>query len=204
VTTTPTLPRILAGAAACAVLLVAAAIAGAPDASAHAGGRAQLYIERFRMQPAPAGWEVQVTLVDADSGRPEPGCAVSVTGSGPSGTSFGPTDLTDPTNRGRYSGAVPATPGQWTILVNAHDLPGGPAAVAVSKRYEVRLTPGQVSDPGQPATVATAHHSPPAPLARLAGLVLTGACVIAALRLARTRRRPAPSPRPINEGNALR
>jgi len=189
VTPTPTLPRILARAAACGFVLVTAAMVAAPAASAHAGGRAQLYIERFGMQPEAAGWEVQVALADADSGRPEPGFAVSVSGSGPSGTSFGPTELTDSTNRGRYSGAVPATPGRWTVVVNARDVPGGPAAVAVSRRYEVTLTPGQASDAGRSATVAGARHWPPVPLVRLAGLVLTGACVTAALRLAGRRRR---------------
>jgi hypothetical protein len=193
VTPTPTLPRILARAAVCAGVLVTTAMATAPDASAHAGGRAQLYIERFRMQPTPAGWEVQVALADADSGRPEPGFAVSVSGNGPSGTSFGPTDLTDSMNRGRYAGAVPATPGQWTVVVNAHDVPGGPAAVAVSRRYEVTLTPGQASDPGRSA--AAAHHWPPAPVTRLAGLVLTAACATAAVRLARTRRQRTVSAR---------
>jgi len=170
------------------VVVIGLSIAAAPAASAHAGGQAQLYIERVTLQPGPAGWDVQVTLIDADSGHPEPGFAVSVTGSGPSGASFGPLDLTDRRNGGRYSGAVPATPGQWTMIVNAHDVPGGPAAVALSRRYDVTLTPGQVSEPGAAVTVGTgAHHSSRLPL--LAGLVLTCACVVAAVRLARNRNR---------------
>ena len=187
----PTLRRVLSRAGASALAVISLSIAAAPLASAHAGGRAQLYIERFEVQPGPAGWDVQVTLIDADSGQPEPGFAVSVSGSGPSGASFGPADLADRTNRGRYSGAVPATPGQWTMLVNAHDVPGGPTAVAVSKRYEVTLTPGQALDRGgSSATVAPAtHHSLPSPLPLLAGVVLTGACIIAGARIARTHRR---------------
>jgi hypothetical protein len=195
----------LARGGASALAVISVSIATAPVASAHAGGRAQLYIESFKVQPGPAGWDVQVTLTDADSGQPEPGFAVSVSGSGPSGASFGPADLADSTNRGRYSGAVRATPGQWTMLVNAHDVPGGPAAVAVSKRYEVTLTPGQASDPGGSVTVAAAaHHSRPFRFPLLAGVVLTGACVVAAVRLARTRRRPAASSHPIKEHHALR
>ena len=187
----PTSRRILAGAGAAALTVIGVSIAAAPAASAHAGGRAQLYIERFNVQPGPAGWDVHVTLRDADSGQPEPGFAVSVSGSGPSGAWFGPTDLADSTNRGRYSGPVRATPGQWTMLVNAHDVPGGPAAIAVSKRYEVTLTPGQASDPGESVTVAAAaHHSRPSRLPLLAGVVLASACVVAAVRFARIRRRP--------------
>jgi hypothetical protein len=202
---TPTVRRVLARAGASALALISWSIAAAPVASAHAGGRAQLYIERFTVQPRPAAWDVQVTLTDADSGQPEPGFAVSVRGTGPSGASFGPADLADPTNRGRYSGAVRATPGQWTMLVNAHDVPGGPAAVAVAKRYDVTLKPGQASDRGgSSATVAPAtHHSLPSPLPLLAGVVLTGACVVAAVRLARTRRRPAASSHPLNQHRAL-
>jgi hypothetical protein len=76
------------------------------------------------------------------------------------------------------------------MLVNAHDLPGGPTAVAVSKRYEVTLTPGPASDPEGSVTMAgPAHHSRPSRLPLLAGVVLTGACVIAGARIARTRRR---------------
>jgi hypothetical protein len=185
---TPTVRRVLARAGASALVLISWSTAAAPVASAHAGGRAQLYIERFTVQPRPIGWDVQVTLIDADSGRPEPGFAVSVSGTGPSGASFGPADLADPSNRGRYSGAVPATPGRWTVLVNAHDLPGGPAAIAISKRYEVTLTPGQASQrEGSSATVApTRQSSPSSPLPRLAGVLLAGACAVAAIRLARS------------------
>jgi hypothetical protein len=196
----PTLRRVLSRAGAAAVAVIGLSIAVAPVASAHAGGRAQLYIERITVQPGPTGWDVQVTLTDADSGQPEPGFAVSLSGSGPSGASFGPADLADSTNRGRYAGTVRATPGQWTMLVNAHDVPGGPAAVAVSKRYDVTLRPGRASEPGgSVAGAAAAHHPGASGLPVLAGLVLTGAGVIAAVRLARTRRRPAASSDPVNE-----
>jgi hypothetical protein len=188
---TPTLRRMLARGGASALAAISLLIAAAPVASAHAGGRAQLYIGRFKVQPGSAGWDVQVTLTDADSGQPEPGFAVSVSGSSPSGASFGPADLADSTNRGRYSGAVRATPGPWTMFVNAHGVPGGPAAVAVSKRYEVTLTPGQASDPGASSTVAAAQHPRPFRLTLLAGVVVAGGCVVAAVRLTRTRRRPA-------------
>jgi len=171
---TPALRRILAGAGTSALALIGLTIAAAPIASAHAGGRAQLYIERFTVQPGPTGWNVQVTLIDADSGHPEPGFAVTVAGTGPSGASFGPADLTDPTNRGRYSAAMPATPGQWTMLVNAHDVPGGPTAVAVSRRYDVTLTPGQPSDAGESVTAAAAHqHSRSSRLPLLAAVALS-------------------------------
>jgi len=179
-----TVCRLLARGGGSALALTSWSIAAAPVASAHAGGRAQLYIERFTVEPRPAAWDVEVTLTDADSGQPELGFAVSVSGTGPSGASFGPADLADGANRGRYSGAVRATPGRWTMLVNAHDRPGGPAAVAVSKRYEVTLTPGQPSDPGgSSATVApAAHDSTASPLVLLAAAALIGACVAAAAR----------------------
>ena len=185
---TPALRRIIAGAGVSALAAASASIAAAPTASAHAGGRAQLYIAGVKVEPAPAGWNVQVTLTDADSGRPEPGFAVSVSGSGPSGAWFGPAALADPTDRGRYSGAVPATAGRWTLLVTAHDVPGGPAAVAVSRRYEVTLTPGHGSDPARSVTPAgAARRSRPSLLPLLAGVGLTGACAVAAVRLARAR-----------------
>ena len=190
---TPVLRRIIAGAGVSALATASVSIAAAPAASAHAGGRAQLYIAGVKVQPAnvqPAEgvWDVQVTLTDADSGRPEPGFAVSVSGSGPSGAWFGPAALADPTNRGRYSGAVPATVGRWTLLVTAHDVPGGPAAVAVSRRYEVTLTPGHGSDAARSVTPAgDARRSRPSLLPLLAGVGLTGACAVAAVRLARAR-----------------
>ncbi|HEV8626233.1 MAG TPA: hypothetical protein VG034_17400 [Acidimicrobiia bacterium] len=48
---TPTLRRILARGGASALAVISLSIAAAPVASAHAGGRAQLYIERFNLQP---------------------------------------------------------------------------------------------------------------------------------------------------------
>jgi hypothetical protein len=189
---TPALRRILAGAGVSALAAAGLSIAAAslsiaaPAASAHTGGRPQLYIAGVKVQPTPARWDVQVMLTDADSGRPEPGFAVSVSGSGPSGVSFGPAALADPTNRGRYSAAVRATAGRWTLLVTAHDVPGGPAAVAVSRRYEVTLTPGQASDPaGSVTPAAAARRSWPSLLPLLAGGGLIGACAVAAVRLAR-------------------
>ena len=184
---TPALRRIVAGAGVSALAAASLSIPTAPAASAHTGGRAQLYIAGVKVQPAPVGWDVQVTLTDADSGRPEPGYAVSVSGSGPSGAWFGPAALADPTNRGRYSGAVPATVGRWTLLVTAHDVPGGPAAVAVSRRYEVTLTPGHGSDAARSVPAGAARRSRPSLLPLLAGVGLTGACAVAAVRLARAR-----------------
>ena len=119
----------------------------ATPAGAHAGGRAQLYIATATVAPGNGGWAVTTVLRDLDSGAPEPGFAVDVSGAGPAGAAFGPVALADPDATGRYQGALPAVAdGAWALTVRASEVPGGNAALPVSRTYNVTLRPGQSVD----------------------------------------------------------
>jgi hypothetical protein len=134
------LRRFLAGLAA---LLALGVVFGAEPAGAHAGGRAELYLADFRVEPAlPASWTVHAVLSDRDSGKPLPGFDVMVTGTGPSGSAFGPVALTDPDARGRYGGTITPSAGQWALTVDARGFPGGAEGVPLTKTIEVHLQPG--------------------------------------------------------------
>jgi hypothetical protein len=116
-------------------------------AGAHAGGRAQLYIASAAIAPGNGGWGVTTVLRDLDSGAPEPGFAVEVSGTGPSGAAFGPVALADPDSTGRYQGPLPAVAdGAWAVTVRASEVPGGNAALPVQRTYNVTLRPGQAVD----------------------------------------------------------
>ena len=120
--------RVLAGLAVLVALGVGAVgvVFGAPPAGAHAGGRAQLYLADFRVEPAGSdGWTVQALISDRDSGRPLPGFAVTVTGTSSSGSVFGPVALADPRARGRYGATITLPAGRWALRVDARGFPGG-------------------------------------------------------------------------------
>ena len=70
-------PRtILAGAGVALAVLAAAA-----PASAHSGGRVQLFVDRLGLHSTGGNdWTVSVTMVDADSGSPQPGFDVVAEG----------------------------------------------------------------------------------------------------------------------------
>ena len=75
-------PRtILAGAGVALAVLAAAA-----PASAHSGGRVQLFVDRLGLHSTGGNdWTVSVIMVDADSGSPQPGFDVVVPRHGPFG-----------------------------------------------------------------------------------------------------------------------
>jgi hypothetical protein len=119
----------------------------APTAWAHAGGRAQLYIATATVAPGNGGWTVTTALRDLDSGAPQPGFAVEVSGTGPAGAAFGPVALADADGTGRYQGPLPAVAdGAWALTVRASEVPGGNAALPVQRTYNVTLRPGQSLD----------------------------------------------------------
>jgi len=129
------------------VLLSLAAFLPALPAGAHAGGRAQLYIATASVAPGPGGWVVTTALRDLDSGAPEPGFAVEVSGTGPSGAAFGPLALADPQTTGRYEAALPTVAeGDWSLTVRASEVAGGNAALPVPRTYKVTLRSGQAVD----------------------------------------------------------
>jgi hypothetical protein len=176
-----------------AVLVAALLVASVPKAPGHVGSRAQLYIDRFRVRPAPVGWLAEVTLIDADSGQAQPGFAVQVTGTSPSGQTFGPVDLADPAQRGRYSAVVQPDAGPWTVMVDAREVPGGPRAIPVSKRFAVTLVSGQTADIASSDIPGGSHRSRSVRLPLVVGALLCGAGAVAALVRPGRRRRCAPS-----------
>ena len=174
-----------------AAALAMVGAAGAPAAQAHAGGRAQLYLDDVRITPARDGWVVLASLIDSDSGQPQPGFTVQANGTGPSGATFGPVDLADGSGRGRYSATIHPPPGPWAVTVSARQSPGGPAAIPVTKRYDVTLIPGQTPTLGRRRTpVGGTRGDSLWPV--LLGLVLSGAAAVEAARRHR-HRPPAPS-----------
>jgi hypothetical protein len=132
--------RFLAGVA---VVLVHGLVFGAAPAGAHAGGRAELYLVAFRVEPAqPTGWTVRALVSDRDTGKPLPGFDVKLTGTSPSGSAFGPVALTDPDARGRYGGTISPSVGQWALTVDARGFPGGAEGIPLTRTIEVDLEPG--------------------------------------------------------------
>ena len=114
------------------------------SASAHAGGRAQLYIDSASLTPARDGWAIATVLRDLDSGAPEPGFAVEVSATGPAGAVIGPLALLDPDRSGRYGGTVPGlNTGQWTLTLKAMDVPGGDSALPAQRTWTVELQAGR-------------------------------------------------------------
>ena len=110
---------------------------GAPDT----GGTS--YLADFRVEPAGSdGWTVQALISDLDSGRPLPGFAVTVTGTSPSGSVFGPVALDDPGARGRYGATITLPAGRWALRVDARGFPGGAEGIPLTKSIDVHLDPG--------------------------------------------------------------
>ena len=143
-------PRtILAG----AVVALAVLASAAAPASAHSGGRVQLHVDRLGLHSTTGNdWTVSVTLVDADSGSPQPGFDVVAEGTDQTGHPAGPVPLAD-TGGGQYSGPLAAvSPGSWEIVVRAETLPGGVPGVPLRKAYPLVLQPGQDVAVGAPAS----------------------------------------------------
>src|SRR3954468_9663249 len=132
------LRTILAGVGLAIAVLAGAAV----PASAHAGGRIQLFVDRLGLHSAGGNdWEVSVMLVDADSGTPQPGFDVVAEAADDAGHPAGPVALADH-GVGRYSGRLAAAPGNWNLTIRAETLPGGVPGVPLRKAYPVVLQPG--------------------------------------------------------------
>jgi len=136
------------------------ALLPAAPAWAHAGGRAQLYIATVTVAPDNGGWSATAVLRDLDSGAPEPGFGVEVSGTGPSGAAFGPLAMADPQGTGRYQATLPGVgEGAWTVTVRGSEVPGGNAALAVQRSYTVTLRPGQAVDLSKAGASSSGKHS---------------------------------------------
>jgi hypothetical protein len=172
------------------VLVGATSFGGQHLALAHAGGRAQLYVSDVRFHPAGDARTIAVTVIDADSGAPQPGFAVAVSGTA-AGDRFGPVTLADAAGQGVYTATVNAAPGHWDVTVAARDQPGGPPAIPTTKRLRVDLTPG-VPAAGTSARPpgSTGHRSSSAPA--VVGGMAAAVAVTAGLLWSRRRSGRAP------------
>lgn len=173
-------------------LLCLAAMLPAAPASAHSGGKAQLYVATAAVAPQGGGWAMSTVLRDLDSGAPEPGFAVEVSGAGPSGAAFGPIALADPEGDGRYEAALPAiAEGNWAVTLRANEVPGGKTAFPVDRTWNVPLRPGQSVDLARAGSSGGGAGTNVIPL----GLAIGGAAGLALLAtwLGRHRRAMVPA-----------
>lgn len=174
---------------ACLLGVVGTAAVAVGPVAAHSGGRAQLYVDSVRLDPAAAGWQATLHLRDADSGRTEPGFGVHVTATTPAVAPTASVPLADPDATGRYSGLLPLAEGPWILTIEATELPGGPRAIPFRKAWPVRLIAGQPVEvtgrrPGGPGHSGTVRLVPL--------LVATlAAAALSSLLTARIRRRQA-------------
>lgn len=173
--------------------LLAGMMLSCPPAGAHAGGKQQLFVSAFRLDPAADGWIARVDLIDYDSARTASGFSVSLTATSASGEQLGPVELIDRDAAGAYSATITPHPGSWTFVVNADEIPGAAEAIPVRKSFSLTLSPGQAAVGVQRAgREATSGHSGSNAVSLLAlGSAVTGGlAVIAALVVAMLRRRP--------------
>jgi hypothetical protein len=131
---------------------IAVLVALAAPASAHSGGRVQLYVDRLGLHSAGGdAWEVSVVIVDADSGSPQPGFDVAAEATDEAGHRAGPVALPDQ-GAGRYTGPLTAAPGKWEVVIRAETLPGGLPGVPLRKVYSLVFEPGKDLAVGAPAS----------------------------------------------------
>lgn len=187
--TTPT--KILAGAALALVLATLVLVIGRPaPASAHSNGRVQLWVDRLVLHSAGGdNWTVSVSMVDADSGTPQPGFDVAVDGRDDQGHALGPVLLTDG-GAGAYTAPLTAAPGRWSVDVRADTLPGGVRGVPLRKSYPVSLEPGKDVSIDSSAPGGSGSGGGSAPVLMMA----VAAAVVAAVLLLARRRRPRVAP----------
>lgn len=135
-------PRLLTLVAGLVVALGATAL----PASAHSGGKAQLFVRRLSAQPsATAGsYDITVEMIDRDSGEPMSGYSVSVEGSNGDGASIPPT-ATVPATGGKYTATVPATAGDWTLTIRGAGAPGVGEAVPLDVTRRISFTDSAAS-----------------------------------------------------------
>lgn len=166
--------------------LVAVALSAAP-AAAHAGGRAQLYVESVHLEPQAGGWRAELVVRDADSGRPEPGFGVQLAAQAGDRPPVEPLPLADPDGDGRYGAVVPLTAGSWSVTVKADELPGGPRALPFSRTWSATLQAGQPLDLGALASASAGRGGGGrGPALALAGLGVLGAVAHLVLRRRRS------------------
>jgi hypothetical protein len=172
-------------------LVVAALVGAAAPASAHSGGRVQLFVDRLALHPTGGNdWTVSLIMVDADSGTLAPGFDVAAEAIDSAGHSAGATPLADH-GGGEYTGRLTAAPGKWEVAIRADTLPGGVVGVPLRKTYDVTLEPGKDVALGGRAPARRQGSGTGVALPLVAGAVLA---VIAGWLLFGRHRRPAPAP----------
>jgi hypothetical protein len=131
--------RILCGVAAALALVTT----GSGPALAHSNGKVQLWVDHLGLHSGGANdWTVTVTLVDADSGTPQPGFDVAVEGSDDAGHSLAPMALTD-SGGGRYTAGFTAEPGRWSLVVRGETRPGGTPGVRCARPIRWSSSPAR-------------------------------------------------------------
>jgi hypothetical protein len=167
-------------------LAVAALAVPAVPASAHSGGRLQLFVDRLALHSAGGNdWTLSLIMVDADSGTLAPGFDVAAEATDAAGHPTGPVALTDH-GGGEYTGRLTAAPGKWEVAVRADTLPGGVAGVPLRKTYDVTLEPGKDVAVGGRVPGGSHGSGTGVALPLAAGVVL--AVIVAWLVLGRRRR----------------
>ncbi len=186
--TTPA--KILAGAGLALVLATSVLALGLPaPASAHSNGRVQLWVDRLVLHSVGGdNWTVSVTMVDADSGTPQPGFDVAVDGHDDTGHALGPVLLADGRDGG-YTAPLKAAPGRWSVDVRADTLPGGVPGVPLRKSYPVVLEPGKDVSIDSSAPGGSGSGGGSAPV-----LMMAVAAAAAGVLLLARRRRPRVAP----------
>lgn len=186
-----TTTKILAGASLALVAATLVLAIGLPGpASAHSNGRVQLWVDRLVLHSTGGdNWTVSVSMVDADSGTPQPGFDVGVDGRDDLGHALGPLLLTDG-GAGEYAAPLTAAPGQWSVDVRADTLPGGVRGVPLRKTYPVFLEPGKDVSIDSSAPGGSGSGGGSAPVL----MMMVAAAAVAAVLLLARRRRPRVAP----------
>lgn len=116
------------------------------SASAHSGGKAQLYMRKITATPSATdgNYDLTIELIDADSGEAMSGYAVSVEGRSGDGQTIAPTPTTA-VNGGRYTASVPASAGDWTLTIRGNGAPGVGEAVPLAYSQAISFTDSTTS-----------------------------------------------------------
>ncbi|MCA1842721.1 MAG: hypothetical protein LC792_05925 [Actinobacteria bacterium] len=184
-------PLVFSAAAAVAMALLGL-LSGSTPASAHLGGRLQLFLQSLRTAPRGDSETIVVTLADRDSGAPAVGYATTVEGHNATGATFGPVTLAPGAN-GTYNGELRVAPGDWDVTVKAEAAPGTEAAGPLTVTRTVAF--GRAAGNRIEAQAPSHHRDMTRPLLVSFAFLATGAMVLLNRRRPRARAGPAPSRR---------
>lgn len=123
-------------------------------ASAHTGGKVELFVAGLNVTPEGSAYTVRALVVDRDSGDPAAGFAVSVSGVGPASQSLSSLALDD-VGQGNYEKhGVALAPGNWTFSVAADQGPSATPVVPGERAFELVASGPNGATPVVPTTAA--------------------------------------------------